>query len=292
MIEDQLFLTLGAKLEHYDDTGLEILPTIRLNWLPNEKHSFWAAVSRSTRTPSDYELTDDISIVNFTFPTFAPPFVGAATVIGDDDIDSEVLYAYELGYRFQPNDKISIETSAYFNQYTDNISITSFDPFGPTIPTPDFTAFPQYLVNGSEIYIYGFELSTAYQVSDELKFILSYSFAKADIDTEPGLSQPGALTLPESMLHFRTYWQITDKLHLTLFARYVSKIPDIMGVNSYEIPAYVSLGFNLNFKVNDKLNVYIGGDNLTDDRHPEEIDSSSIAGDAPRYIYLGFKYSF
>jgi len=86
---DNLFFTLGTKLEHNDYTGLEFEPSGRLAWSFTTNQMLWAAVSRAVRMPSriDRQL----------FAPSTPPFLLA----GGPDFVSETVLAYELGYRAQ-----------------------------------------------------------------------------------------------------------------------------------------------------------------------------------------------
>src|SRR5690606_6152658 len=86
LIEDKLMLTLGTKLEHNDFTGVEIQPSIRLAWTPNEKHTAWAAVSRAVRTPSLIEQGGRLA--NQAFPAIL------ISLYGNEDFDSEELLAF------------------------------------------------------------------------------------------------------------------------------------------------------------------------------------------------------
>ncbi|HKS75582.1 MAG TPA: TonB-dependent receptor, partial [Terriglobales bacterium] len=52
---DHLSLTLGTRLEHNDYTGFGFQPNVRAAWTPNDRNTFWAAFSRSERTPSRSE---------------------------------------------------------------------------------------------------------------------------------------------------------------------------------------------------------------------------------------------
>ena len=52
VLRDRLTLTIGAKFEHFDDTGAEFSPSVRLLWTPSEAWSLWAAASKAERTPS------------------------------------------------------------------------------------------------------------------------------------------------------------------------------------------------------------------------------------------------
>src|SRR3546814_6806977 len=84
-VSDDVTLIGGIKLERTSFTGLQILPNLRLAWKADERALFWAAISRSVRTPSriDRQLTYPSLVEGGTF-------------------DSEKLIAIEAGYRGQP----------------------------------------------------------------------------------------------------------------------------------------------------------------------------------------------
>ncbi|MBK5186609.1 MAG: TonB-dependent receptor plug domain-containing protein, partial [Gemmatimonadaceae bacterium] len=88
-----LFLTLGTKAEHNDYTGFEIEPTARLRWSFAPTQMVWGAVSRAVRTPSRVER--DIAEPS------QPPMILA----GNSNFESEILVAYELGYRINVSSK-------------------------------------------------------------------------------------------------------------------------------------------------------------------------------------------
>lgn len=45
IVKDRLRLTVGSKFEHNDYTGFEAQPSLRLLWTPNDRHTFWGAIS-------------------------------------------------------------------------------------------------------------------------------------------------------------------------------------------------------------------------------------------------------
>jgi iron complex outermembrane receptor protein len=52
VIPNRLHVFAGSKFEVNSFTGFEIQPSVRTVWTPNEKQSFWGAISRSVRIPS------------------------------------------------------------------------------------------------------------------------------------------------------------------------------------------------------------------------------------------------
>jgi iron complex outermembrane receptor protein len=100
---NRLRLTLGTKLEHNDYTDFEFQPSVRLAWQVNDRQTLWAAVSRAVRTPSRL----DRDLVILPGPNF----------------NSEVVRAYELGYRGQATERLSFSVSAFYNDYDDLRSV-------------------------------------------------------------------------------------------------------------------------------------------------------------------------
>jgi iron complex outermembrane receptor protein len=93
LIDEQLILTLGTKIEHNSYTGFEYQPSARLLWKPFDKHSLWGSVSRAVRIPSRMEQDAILQ------RTLLAPSLGV-NIVGNDDMDAEELIAYEIGYRF------------------------------------------------------------------------------------------------------------------------------------------------------------------------------------------------
>ncbi|HYE98534.1 MAG TPA: TonB-dependent receptor, partial [Planctomycetota bacterium] len=114
LVQERIFLTLGTKLEHNDYTGVEVQPSVRAAWTPDERHSAWVAASRAVRTPSIIDV--DLRFDSQAFPT-APPTV--LTFFGDEDFRSEELLAFEAGYRVRPHDRVSFDVAGFFNLYDD-----------------------------------------------------------------------------------------------------------------------------------------------------------------------------
>lgn len=124
VVPDELALTLGTKLEHNDFSGFEVQPNARLAWTMTNRQTVWAAVSRAIRSPSridvDYRIPKD------------PPHA----VSGRPDFEAEKVVAYEIGYRGQPAETLTLSLATFYNDYDDLYSV---EPEDPSDPTPVFT---------------------------------------------------------------------------------------------------------------------------------------------------------
>jgi len=104
-LRDDLHLTLGARVEHNDYTGIEFLPNARLAWKWAPNHLLWTAASRTVRAPS--RLDRD------TFVPGTPPFL----LRGGPDFRSETAKVFELGYRGQPTPTSTLSATAFHGKY-------------------------------------------------------------------------------------------------------------------------------------------------------------------------------
>ena len=119
IVPDRFSVTVGSKIENNDYTGTEYQPSARFTWTPSARHTLWGAVSRPVRTPS--RIDRDLHI------PANPPFLLA----GGPGFKSELLRAYELGYKTQPTRGLSASVAAFHNRYE---SLRSLE-LGTTRPT-------------------------------------------------------------------------------------------------------------------------------------------------------------
>ncbi|MEI2782511.1 MAG: TonB-dependent receptor [Candidatus Competibacter sp.] len=115
LVPRELELTLGARLERNDFTGWEFQPNARLLWTPHPRHRLWGAVSRAVRTPSRAEDGMTLDLVTYRAPPLNFPVL--LVLRGDAAFDSETLTAYELGYRVLPSERLSLDFTAFYNDY-------------------------------------------------------------------------------------------------------------------------------------------------------------------------------
>ena len=108
-------LTLSSRFEHNDFTGFELQPNARLTWRPTKNRTFWSAISRAVKTPS---LSDTkLQTVGVTITEGALTYV--LPILGNENLKSEKLTAFELGYREVFNNSLRFDSTLFFNQYTD-----------------------------------------------------------------------------------------------------------------------------------------------------------------------------
>jgi len=240
LVKDRLNLTLGTKLEHNDYSGFEYEPSARLSWLITPQQTAWAAVSRAVRAPSRIDR-------DFYVPGNPPYFLAGGT-----NFDSEKLTAYELGYRIQPLEKLSISLATYYNFYDD---LRSLDVIGPG----------QFILgNHFKGEVWGGELSVGYQVTGWWRLQGGYNYIHKNLWPTSGSATPSVREGddPQNQFSAQSSMDLPAHFQFDIMARYVDTLP------SPSVPSYFTFDVRIarQFK---HLELSIVGQNLVDDHHPE-----------------------
>lgn len=276
ILGDRLQLTVGSKFEHNDYTGFEWQPTARALWKLTPQHSIWTAVSRAVRTPS--RADEDVT---FLSSNSDPPAL--LLVTGDRGFDSEKLLAYEIGYRAQLSDAMSIDVTAYYNDYDDLRSAR----MGTTpLPSPPFLpgTFTAPFDNETEAVGYGVEVGASWNVTDYWAVSGWYTLMKLDVDAKAGsvdvLSEKQEDDTPTNQVHFRSRLNLPWDFEFDTSLWYVGE------VSHQDAAAYTRLDVRLGWRPLESLEVSVAGQNLTERRH-EEFGSGlfSVRSSVPRSVY-------
>lgn len=178
-INDDLILTVGTKFENNDYSGDEWQPSARLLWQLDEKHSLWTAVSRAIRAPS--RSYSDLRLNVVAIPGFPPTFTPSLVSIqGNPDFEAENLLAFELGYRGRPSESLSLDISAFYNQYDDLITLQA-NPFSiEASPPPAHFLISSIYENDLSADSYGFEIASTWQAMPDWRLHAGYSWHRID----------------------------------------------------------------------------------------------------------------
>lgn len=259
LVRNQLFLTLGTKIEHNNFTGMEYQPNGRVTWLPNHRHTIWGSVSRAVRIPSRID-TD--------FHLYAAPGV---PLVATGDFESEELLANELGWRIRPSDKLSVSVATFYNIYD---KIRTAEPGDP---------LPITYGNGLEAKTYGLELSAIGQFSKWWRLEGGYTFLEKDLKIKSGSSDLNGGTAesndPAHSFLLQSNMDLPGRLEFGTVIRYVSSLPEP------QVADYFGLDVRLGWKITRFLDLSLVGQNLLDERHTEFIPASPSPRKIPRSFY-------
>lgn len=260
-----LCLTLGLKLEDNSYSGFDWLPDVRLAWQPAANSLFWAAVSRAVRTPNRIERELRANGILIPSPDFA----------------AEKLMAYEAGWRAQPNRRLSLSVSLFYNRYDD----LRTDQYTPA------TLFPIILKNGARGETSGIEAWAKYDIAPWWRLSAGVNTLHKSFNLVPGANDLTQLGVqgqdPHSQAQLRSQWTIRSTYEIGLTLRSVGK------VDRAPVPAYTEADAHLGWRIGDKLILALDGHNLLHKRHLEVWDPSTTP---PRYIsrsvLVSLRYGF
>lgn len=282
LIEDKLWLILGAKFEHNDYTGYEFQPNGRILWSFHPKHRVWTAVSRAVRTPSrgDHDAHLTVGVIPPTPPFMLSPI--KISIDGNETFESETLTAFEAGYRFLPDRGFSLDVSIFYNDY-DDLEEYVTRPYDPNTGTISLVRDNQG--SGS---VQGLELSAGWQPLQWLKTDIYYSYLDTDISNS---------IVPEHQFSLRAGLDLPYDLEADIWLRYTGEVEARQstpgGFVPYNIDAYLTLDIRLAWQVTPNLELSAVGQNLLDRGHMEFIQEAFIeATEVPRSFYAQIRYKF
>ncbi len=261
-ISDVFALTLGSKIEHNVYSGFEVQPGIRMALKPGESHFLWGAISRAVRSPSRID-------VDYYVPA-TPPFA----IAGGPDFKSEVLNAYEVGYRTNPSTGLSVSVSTFYNTYDDIFSLEPANMEG---------ALPYTFQNGVAGESWGAEVSGMLQLLSWCKIRGGYTYFEKRLWGKPGHNVSQALldgqgNDPTHQAVLQYISNLPANLQFDLVGRYVDALP------SPFVPSYITLDARLGWSY-QRFEVAIVGKNLAEERHVE-VGSAEI----PRSVYVSLAF--
>ncbi len=282
---EKWWLTLGSKFEHNDYTGFEIQPSIRLRWKPTQKQTVWAAVSRAVRTPSradhDFRSNRDVVVV----PGFPFPTTYQNTIFGEDDFASEELQSYELGHRWYPNSKVSIDTATFYNQYDNlrTIEQNTDAAYLEMAPIPH-VVIPYIIDNKMEGETFGIEMTASWQPRTNWKLSAGYTWMQMLLNTDPGSLDSGAEKeagyTPMSQIQLRSVLDLSHGWSFDTELYHVGELEEM------DVPAYTRLDLRLGWQPNANWEFSINAENLLDEQHGEFGERTDIIpSEIPRQIY-------
>lgn len=270
LIKKRLHFTLGAKIEHNSYTGFEYQPNGRLTWTLTQNQTIWAAVSQAVRTPAR---------IDRDFYLFLVP--NLALISGSDRFVSEKMAAYELGWRSQPLQTLSISLATFYNVY-DNIRSAEPGPLPYYIPIT--------FGNGVKGETYGIELFITSQLASWWNLKGGYTFLKKELTVKPDSKDINAGSAesndPEHQLLAQSEIKLPGHIELGTIIRYINKLP-----KPY-VPHYFGLDVRIGWNLNKSIEINVVGQNLLDSHHPEFIPSSPSAREIQRSIYGKVTFRF
>jgi iron complex outermembrane receptor protein len=254
-----VFGTLGSKLEHNTYSGWEVQPTGRLRWT-RDRETLWGAVSRAVRMPTRFDT-------DIRFTGGSP----AVIISGSEEFRSEVLVAYEAGFRSQPAQRLSYEVAVYHNRYGD---LRSQNLQVPPLPVT--------LGNTVDGHISGIELAVTWEPSARARVHGSYAWLKRSIAPEPGSTDVsgGEGNDAPHIANLQLFTDVRTNLRFNVIGRYVAALP------RPHLAAYAEADMTLQWDLRPWAELALTGQNLLHRSHPEFFSGQTNLEEYDRSVFV------
>ena len=290
IVPDRVFLTLGAKLEHNYYTGFNFMPDVRVAWAPSARQTLWAAVSKAERTPSALDASIRANVGGFTGPGGIPVLI---RLTGNPKVNDEGLIAYEVGYRTMVLRQLSVDFTAYYNNYNNQNTTEPMAFFAENSPSPPHLVLPLAFENLMHGETHGVEIAVNWQPARRWTLSPGYAFEDIHMQLAPTSHDTTSVAAaegssPDQSAQLRSHFVLGHGLSWDASAYFVGRLTDPIEAS------YTRLDTQLTWLVGESGSVSFVGQNLLRDTHEEFMDSTSSARTTlvKRSAYAKFTWRF
>lgn len=265
---NRVSLYVGTKLENSFFSGYELEPSIRLAWTPTNRRTLWAAVSRATRTPTRRGAGVDATLA-------ALPGPEEVVLLGNAAIRPEHAIAYELGYRTQLNERLSVDLAAFLNTYSSLESIEPQPSFIDNTSSPPILIIPKLIENKVHGTTEGAEISVNWKISRRWSVSPGYSFLEMHLHTDSSSMDTTTVvdaqgSNPSHQAQLRSHLKLSHGFSWDANGYFVGRLP------AQFVASYTRLDSQLVWKFSESAELSVVGQNLLQDHHVEFNDGLAV----------------
>jgi iron complex outermembrane receptor protein len=272
IVPNRFFLTIGAKLEHNYYTGFGTMPGARVAWTPTQRHTLWAAISKTQRTPAETDAALRAAVGEFPGPGGIPVLL---TLFGNPQVDNEESVDYEMGYRTTVSQKLSIDFTAYYNNYSHQETSEPSTPFLVNTPSPHLV-LPLITENLMHGETHGTEIAVNWKATDRWTLSPGYALEQIHMHLAPTSQDTTSVSgaqgsSPVNASQLRSYLALAPGLTWDTSVYFVGRLADPRE------PSYTRLDTGLSWTLRERIALSLVGQNLLKAQHEEFVDSTGSA---------------
>jgi iron complex outermembrane receptor protein len=289
IVPNHLFLTIGAKLEHNYYTGFGTMPSARVAWTPTQRHTLWAAISKTERTPAETDAALRANVGEFPGPGGIPVLL---TLFGNPQVDNEESVDYEMGYRTMVSQQLSIDFAAYYNHYSHQETSEPSTPLLVNTPSPHLV-LPLIYENLMHGETHGVEIAANWKATDRWTLSPGYAFEQIHMHLAPTSQDTTSVSeaegsSPVNAAQLRSRFALARGLTWDTSGYFVGRLADPRE------PSYTRLDTGLSWTLGERIGLNLVGQNLLRDRHEEFVDTtgSTMSTLIKRSVYAKVEWRF
>ncbi|MFI5057190.1 MAG: TonB-dependent receptor plug domain-containing protein [Candidatus Acidiferrales bacterium] len=283
---NRVALYVGTKLENNYFSGFDLEPSARLAWTPNNRRTFWAAISRASRTPTRRDVGLDAVLA-------ALPGPAEVVLLGNPNKKSEHVIAYEVGYRAQPTDRLSLDVTTFFNNYNGLDSAEMLPSFFDPNSVPPLLVHPVSF--GNKLYgtTEGVEASVKWKATNRWTLSPGYSFLQMYLHTQSTSLDSTSVadaqgSNPRHQAQLRSHLELSSSFAWDTSAYFVGRLP------AQFVTSYTRIDTQLTRRLGERVELSLVGQNLLRDHHAEFNDQlqSVNSSQVKRSAYAKITWQF
>ncbi|MEJ7687073.1 MAG: TonB-dependent receptor [Variovorax sp.] len=249
-------LTLGAKAEHNDYTGLEFLPNARLSYKHSDQSLTWTAWSRAVRAPARLDR-------DFYSPSTRPFIIN-----GGPNFEAEVANVFEIGHRGYIAPNVSYSVTA-FQQRFEKLRSGS--------------APPVTLINQIAGNITGVESWATWRATSNWRLSAGFLAMEKDLENRRGTPDPaGIASLGNDPKH---QWNLRSSLNIGSAGEFDVIVRQVGALPSPAVESYTAVDARWSVRVTPRLDLSLLVQNLFDRRHVE-FNAIGVASQIERRVFI------
>jgi iron complex outermembrane receptor protein len=205
----------------------------------------------------------------------------------------EHLLAYEAGFRAQPNGRLSVDVSAFYDRYDHLASIEPGTEFLQPSPPPARFVVPLEFGNLLFGITEGGEVSANLKLTDRWTLSPGYAFLEMHLHTKPSSQDTSSVaeyqgSSPQHQAQLRSHVELSHGLSWDVNAYFVGALP-VQGVASY-----TRLDTQLRWKLLERGEFAIVGQKLLQEHDLESNDALTLVNPSliKRSAYAKFTWRF
>ena len=269
IVPDHLFLTIGAKLEHNYYTGFGTMPGARVAWTPTQRHTLWAAISKTERTPSELDAALRADAGEFSGPGGIPVLL---TLFGNPQVGNEESVDCEMGYRTMASQQLSIDFTAYYNNHSHQNTSEPSTPFLVNTPSPHLV-LPLITENLMHGETHGMEIAVNWKATNRWTLNPGFAFEQIHMHLAPTSQDTTSVSgaqgsSPVNAAQLRSHLTLARGLTWDTSGYFVGRL------NEPRVPSYTRLDTGLSWALGERIGLSLVGQNLLRDRHEEFVDTT------------------
>lgn len=259
-------LTIGSKVERNSFSGYEWQPSARIAWKPDEHHLLWASLTRAVRTPSRTDQGFQLPMASFYGANGIPTMI---MLMGSPSMRSEELLTQEIGYRWDPGSRFTLDAAAFYNRYRGLRGYIAGTPYMSTSHVP-YMVIPYTMGNYENGETIGFECSVRWKPTSRWSLIGNVSLL-GDLRLRNTVNGD-QLNAPHQQFSLISHLDLPHNLELDATLHAVGRLHDL------KVPPYQRLDLRLGWKAAPQMQLELIGQNLLQQNH---LEYGAVEGVSP-----------